>query len=455
MKKIIIFSLFIITLISTFYSSLAFEIESKELKSLGKCENYLTYKGNVFHVFYVVYNKGEKNYPAYCLNQDLNGVSNDYNYSITGQELLKDEKAWRAIINGYPYKTLESLGVQNEHEAYTATKVAVYAMMYDRKIEDHAPVDSDAGRRTYNAFKQIVTNARNSKETIEDLSMKISSLNDWEIDNINNEYVSKTYCINSKIDKGSFNINIEGTLPEGSLLTDINNNIKSSFEINEKFKIIIPIKNLNINNSFKIISKVNLETKPVVYGKTNVPGTQDYAIAGFVYEDSTAELLDNYQKNITKLIIKKQEYGTDKILPGVIFNVLDNEHKLIKENLITDENGLIILENFIPGTYYLQEVETLEGYNLYTDLIEVKINLNEEVQMIVNNTIKNETEVNKSFETITVNESNKENVTNFENVSNIQNTVNEENVINERNITNESNNIEIKNEVKKLPKTGF
>lgn len=461
MKKIIVFSLLIITLISAFYASFAFEIEEKELISLGKCENYLTYNGDVFHVYYVVYNKDGKNYPAYCLNLNFNGVSNDFKYSITGQEKLKDEKVWRAIINGYPYKSLESLGVQNEHEAFTATKVAVYAMMYDRKIEDHAPLDSDAGRRTYNAFAQIVTNARNSTETIKDLSMKIVPINNWEVDNINSEYVSKTYSVNNNLDIGSYDISIDGNLPEGSLLTDLNNNVKSRFEMNEKFKILIPIKNLVHNDNFKITAKTNLETKPVVYGKSSIPKTQDYAIAGFLYEDSNAELLDNYNKNITKLIIKKQEYGTDKALSGVKFNLLDKNNNLINEDLETDENGLITLENVIPGTYYLKETETLEGYNLYTDLIEVKIGLNEEMQIVVNNTLAKEKEINKSFETVKVTEKNEENVFNNqnnlteENISNTQTIINEQNNSTQKNIASENSNIQNTDEVKKLPKTGF
>ena len=35
--------------------------------------------------------------------------------------------------------------------------------------------------------------------------------------------------------------------------------------------------------------------------------------------------------------------------------------------MVTNEKGEIHLENMIPGTYFLQETETLENYNLYTD----------------------------------------------------------------------------------------
>ena len=462
MKKIIIFSLLIITLVSAFYASFAFEIEEKELISLGKCEDLLILNGRIFPVYYVVYDDNGKHYPAYCLDATAKGITDNYKYTISGEGKINDINVWRAIINGYPYKSLESLGVNSEQEAYYATKFAVYTMMYDRKIEDHAPVDSDAGRRTYNAFVQIVNNARNSTETIEnDLSLNINSITNWQMDNINGEYVSKTYSVSCKVDIGSYSVNVNGTLPEGALITDINNNIKSNFDMNEQFKIIIPINNLVQNGSFTIFAKANLETKPIVYGKTEIPGTQSYAISGFSYEESSSQILDNYYKNITKIIIKKQEYGTDKILSGVKFNLLNNNKELVKENLITDENGIIILDNIIPDTYYLQETETLDGYNLYTDLIEVELGLNEEMQIVVNNTLKNSNEINKSIENVQVVETkeenffNKENILEQENISNTQTVINEKNNFVEKNIENEQVSIQQRNEVKKLPKTGY
>ncbi len=39
----------------------------------------------------------------------------------------------------------------------------------------------------------------------------------------------------------------------------------------------------------------------------------------------------------------------------------------------------------IPGTYYLQETETLEGYEFSSQLIEFKIDLDEEKEITVEN----------------------------------------------------------------------
>ena len=121
-----------------------------------------------------------------------------------------------------------------------------------------------------------------------------------------------------------------------------------------------------------------------------------------MYEDASCTYTEGYKENITKLIIVKKEYGTEKRLEGVKFNLLNSKKEIVKENIITNENGEIILEKMIPGTYYLQETETLENYNLYTDLIEINLDLNEEFKVKVDNTIKEVKEVNKTFESVEV-----------------------------------------------------
>ena len=88
----------------------SFSIDSASLYSKGSYSDYLHF-GNIGIVFnYVVYSKDGIEYPAYCLNKDLDGVTGSSSYSVTTQELLSNVKVWRAIINGYPYKTATELG---------------------------------------------------------------------------------------------------------------------------------------------------------------------------------------------------------------------------------------------------------------------------------------------------------------------------------------------------------
>ena len=433
MKKIIISSLILITIISTFSNCFAFDIGEKNLISLGACEKLMTYNGVPIRTTYIVYEKDGVYYPAYCLDMELPGAENG-SYIVRGGSKLQNVDVWKAIINGFPYKSVAELGAANEQEAFIATKQAVYTMLYGRDTNSYGAIDSDAGRRTYQIYLNIVNNARNSQESIQnDLSMSISTnQNEWTLDE-NNRCVSKTYTVNSVVKSGTYRIELGGVLPDGMRVTDENNNTKNSFNIGENFKILIPIQNLKQTEKFNIKAIANFATKPVAYGSTTVPGTQNYALTGYMYEVSECNYLDEYFKNITKLKIIKKEYGTEKCLSGVKFNLLDQNKDVVMENLVTDENGEITLENMLPGMYYICEIETLDGYNLYTDLIDVDLDLNEEFEVTVNNTTREITEIDKTFENVEVIPQYTETVYNVENRATILK----------------------ENNIKKLPVTGY
>lgn len=444
MKKIIISSILLITLISAFSNCFAFEVGRKDLVSLGSCEVYLKHEDSLKHTDYVVYKKDGKEYPAYCVDPELSGIgtSGIGNYAVDVTNKFKDIKLWRAIINGYPYKTIEELGVANRDEAFSATKFAIYTIYYNMDPSYYSPVDTEAGRRTYQALLRIVDNARKSTETPDNEQISISAESDvWNVET--DEFVSKIYTLNSKVSQGEYVVNISGTIPQKLKLTDLNNNEKNTFKIGEKFKITIPIKELKENGNFMLDVKANIKTKPVLYGRTTVAGTQNYAITGFMYEDAKCTYNENYLKNLTKLTIIKKEYGTEKRLENVKFNILDENKNILYENKITNENGEIVLEKMLPGKYYISEIETLDGYNLYTDLIEINLDFNEEFEVVVNNTIKDKTEINKQFENVEVTSKSTETVYNVENKSS---------EINKENIENKTT---LKNNIKKLPITGF
>ncbi len=438
MKKIFIVSLLFIIIVSIFYTSFGFQIGTQKLKLLKQCEVYIKHNNIDQNVPFVVYQKdGRTIYPAYCVDPQLHGIGYDGTpeYSIVGDTKLNNEVIWKTLINGYPYKSIIDLNVHTEEEAYTATKLAVYAVMFNRNTSEYSAVNTDAGRRTFNAFLKIVNDARNSKEVLKDnnkISI-ISNSEEWKTDEINNNYVSKSYSIKSLVKNGEYGIEINGNLPEGSIITNMQNNEQNIFKINESFKILTPINNLADKGSFSIIANANIETKPIVYGKSTIADKQSYAISGFMLEETQGVLEENTLKNITKIEVIKKEYGTEKRLAGVKFNLLDSNKNILKENLITNENGEIVIDMLKPGKYYLQEIETLEEYNLYKDLIEIDIKFNEEVEVIVNNTLKSVSEISNNVDIIEVTQNSTETL---------------------YNVDKETTYLK-NNEVKKLPVTGY
>ena len=117
-------------------------------------------------------------------------------------------------------------------------------------------------------------------------------------------------------------------------------------------------------------------------------GTQDYALTGDVYEDGTGNSKIYYGKNETKIIILKKTKETNMPLKGVQFQLLNENQEIIETELTTDENGKIVIDNLLPGKYYIKETKTVEGYSLYNKLIEVDVTYNEIVNITINNSEK-------------------------------------------------------------------
>ena len=132
----IIKRLFIITIILMMFASLgyvkaSFKIDSANMYSKGRCEDLFINRNNnaPIVVTKVFYNDGSGEYPAYCLNIELDGVGEVGEYSVSVDEAISDSLVWRVITNGYPYKSLAELGVASEDEAYAATKQALYCTL--------------------------------------------------------------------------------------------------------------------------------------------------------------------------------------------------------------------------------------------------------------------------------------------------------------------------------------
>ena len=454
MRRIIASTLLLIVLISTFYINYAyaFEIKDREVYSKGECERLLTYKGTKVITSYVVYNDNGVEYPAYCLDVTKPGAETG-NYILHGGSKVTDVNVWRAVTNGYPYKSVSELGAANEGEAYTATKHAIYSILYNRDISEYGPIDSDAGRRTYEIYKNIVNAARGSNESMVTDIVTSLSTNDilWNIDDKDNKYVSKVFKLNSNVSHGKYDIHCDRVTVEGLRITNLNNEDMNVFNIGESFKILIPINMMKENGKFEIIARTEIETKPVVYGTTTVPGKQDYALTGHKYEEQYTGLVQEYNQNLTKLRVIKKEYNTEKRLSGVKFNLLNENKEIILKDVVTDGNGEIVLINMFPGKYYLEEVETLEGYVLYTDLIEIGLDYNEEFEVVVNNRIKEVTEVVKDYESVEVIPSKEETII----TENTKEEVIVKNEALEYNNFNNEEKVTVKNEIKRLPKTGY
>lgn len=384
----IVISLFTINSLNLKNIVNAESINSANIYSIGDCGSLLTYKGVTVKVSYVQYTQNGAEYPAYCLDKTKPGAET-MPYTVSISNAIQDVGLWRIIINGYPYKTIQELGVANKEEAFTATKQAVYCYVHGNNPNDYGAI-GEAGERTLSAMKKIITDAQNSNETKISSTITINKNSDeWKQDENEKNYVSKAYTISAGANIENYKITItkdNGQDLGGIKLTDINNQEKSDFEPNEKFKILIPIKNMTEDAEFNIQVDAKVKTKPILYGTAPESGYQDYALTTATYEDGAGNVKDEYQKNETKIIIIKKDQEDGSLLEGVEFDLLNENKEPVYTSLKTNSEGKIVVENLVPGNYYIKETKTIDGYELYEQPIKVEIELNQEITVTVNNT---------------------------------------------------------------------
>ena len=360
-------------------------IDTAYIYATKKTDGLLMWNGLKIHTHMAVYQKDGKEYPAYCMDRELSGVEIGVSQTVDVNNLINNVKVWRAIINGYPYKSISELGCQTEEEAYLATKQAVYSMLTNRDINEYSAI-GESGERCLNALRQIVTNARNSNASKPSSELKIKQENSlWKIDSIDKNCVSQTFTISADAGFDEYILDINNLDIEGFKITDKNNNEKKEFKSNEKFKILIPITNIMQDGNFTINVSGKVATKPVFYGQTRDASLQNYALTGYTYEEGKGAKKVYYTKNETKIIIVKKDNTGLKTLQGVEFELLDEEQNVLYTGLLTNENGEIEINNLLPGTYYIKETRTLEGYELYNKLIKVELDLNEKTTVNVIN----------------------------------------------------------------------
>ena len=360
-------------------------IDTAYIYANKKTNGLLMWKGLRIHTHLAVYKKDGKEYPAYCMDRELPGVEIGRTQTVDVKQLVNNVMVWRAIINGYPYKSISELGCNTEEEAYLATKQAVYCMLTNRDVNEYSAI-GEAGERTLNALKTIVNNARNSNQTKVSSELTVNEQEKlWKIDNLDGKYISKTFSVTANTSMSKYTVNVKNLKIEGYKLVDQNNKEKTEFTNSEKFKILIPIQEVKQDGNFSIEVSAQVATKPVFYGESRDSGLQSYALTGYTYEEGTGSKKVYYTKNETKIIITKTDDKTGKKLEGVEFELLDKDQNKIYTEITTNKDGMAIIDNLLTGIYYVKETRTLEGYQLYSKLIKVELELNEETTVNVIN----------------------------------------------------------------------
>ena len=95
-------------------------------------------------------------------------------YTVDISELLDDDRIWRVIVNGYPYQTAATLGVDNSDDAYFVTKQAIYCVLINRNIDAVYRATNSSGTKVIAAIKKLTNIGKNGKQTPESANLKVS-----------------------------------------------------------------------------------------------------------------------------------------------------------------------------------------------------------------------------------------------------------------------------------------
>ena len=397
LKKVISILTIIISIFFSFnifkqeVNAATYIIEEANLYSKGELVCF-TYDGIKVGVEFVVYKKDGIEYPAYCLNRNLPGVTSKGGYTVKADKLVTDNKIWRAVVNGYPFKTSKELGCNSDIEAFAATKMAVYDAMYNYNWEKFAGLNSQ-GDRVVNAAEKIAKIARSSSQTKPVSIVNINQTSEnWELDNIDDNYISKEFEVEANLEYTKYTIKLNKLDLENVKIVDGNNIEKQEYKAGENFKILIPISQLDKSGEFELEVTAEVKTKPILYGDSGDASKQSYALVAGDYEFQSTKAKIKYLPNTTKIEIIKRDAETKELLKEAKFNILDENKKIVYSDVTTNEKGIAVVENIIPGKYYIQEVKSPDGYTIYDELIEIEIELNQKYTVNVNNYKKPENE---------------------------------------------------------------
>lgn len=398
--KMISIVLLIITLFSnigTVAVQASTEIQSADLKYIKDCGDYLQAKDGEWYTIvasYVEYTAPDGNkYPAYCLDNTKPGVGNPAigdlpeGYTVNVSKILDNDKVYRAVINGYPYKTPSQLGVKDKYDAYIATKQAIYSVLYDYNVETRYRGVNERGENIKSAIAKIVKIAREGTQTQSSPLIKFEKIGNFGEDTINSLYYSQTYNVTSDVQIKEYSITSTKGFPAGSIITDVKNNKKTTFFVDEQFKVLIPkssVKNSNIEGS--INAQVKCKSYPVFYGEKNKE-LQPYAITYDVYGDSFGETSLSIKMNTGKVKINKIDEDTKSPISGVTFQIQKGDGTVVT-NSTTGKDGIAIFSNLFPGSYKLKEISTNASYEILDEEFDIGVEYNKTTEQTVTNKLK-------------------------------------------------------------------
>ncbi|HHB2089645.1 TPA: SpaA isopeptide-forming pilin-related protein, partial [Bacillus cereus] len=318
---------------------------------------------------------------AYCLTLGLK--------SPNGEDLPEmgktDNVVYRVLLNGFPQKSAEQLGVANKNEAHYATQLAVWNALGQLDVNELKHENKNVEK----AAKAIISNANNSEET-QDVFMNVIPAEKQKAELKGEFFETNLYSVQTNAKSGSYKV-VAKNAPNGVRIVSENGEVKDQLSVGEKFRIQIP-KNTK-TGEFNLSVAANLtKVQAIAYRGTDT--VQNATVLLERNEEKlSSDLAVNWEAAGSLKIKKVGENG--EVLAGAVFEVFNVNNESVGK-ITTGADGMAELNNLPIGTYTLKEIKAPTGYvsDDKPQTIEVKTGETGAVQ-IVNNKVKGNIEIKK------------------------------------------------------------
>ena len=388
---ILLIAIFILNMSANFiFAAVEVTINKAYIEKIGEAKYHLQYYREEKEMYTYLtcdivgfYDKNKNFNPAYCMNRDLVGAGEE-SYYVKIDNLLNNDKVWRVIKNGYPYKSAKKLGLSSKYDAFAVTKFAVYCVLGQADLKlFKADKDDEEAVAMLKALKALVKIGEKGTEKQDEDPLTLKKEGNLKEEE---NYYSQEYSLDSTTDFDKYEISKTEGMPEESYISDMDGNKTTKLNQGQNFKVMIPKAQMTKDFSIKITAKADCKSYVILEGKTTVKKTQNYVVTAGEMATATTQDTLNINVNNAKLKIRKAEENTNKPIEGVKFALYKDE-KLLQEKQ-TDKDGRISFENLYPGKYTIKELETAEKYVLENTPKEIELKYNETKEIEITNKLK-------------------------------------------------------------------
>lgn len=198
------------------------------------------------------------------------------------------------------------------------------------------------------------------------------------------DYYSQEYVVDSPVETSEYSIISTAGMPNGSKITNMSNTEKSTFGGNEHFKVKIPKSQLDKDVNVTVVLRAKCKNYPVFYGRTTVPGTQDYMLTYDPFGDVSGQAKLNVKTNTSKIQLDKIDAETRGGIEGVTFQLQKPDGTVIG-NVTTDKNGKASFSMLYQGKYILKEIATNDKYILNKSTFDIDVEYNKTTTKTITN----------------------------------------------------------------------